>query len=174
MSQSSQVDLRGFAYALEPLQHKQQWRMEQLQRQFAKAQAVWLEAKNDLLKLQRMFNDQSELARVALQKRFDPQTHRQTVAYLTQLGQQVEESLLTEANKREEREAIFTDMIEQHKKLDMLVDHKNFELEEYVKEMSRLDQIQVDRDWISRTHFVGKSALGFESQAKERGAYDGH
>ena len=174
MSQSSQVDLRGFTYALEPLQHKQQWRMEQLQCQFAKAQAAWLESKNELLKLQRMLSDQSDLARDALQKRVDPQTHRQTVAYLTQLNQRVEESILAEASKREERELIFASMIEQHKKLDVLVEHKNLELEDYVKEMSRLDQIQVDRDWIARSYFAGKNALGFEPQAEEGGVYDGH
>lgn len=166
MEQSSQVDLRGFTYALEPLQQKQLWQMEQLQCELAQAQAVWLAAKDELLKLELTLRDLSDAARQLLQKKFDPQTHRQTLAYLVQLRQQVEESVQIEAQLRATKETIFSAVVEQQKKLDALVEHKNTEVLEYVKERSRLDQMQMDRDWIARTHFTETIAtkVGIDAQ----------
>jgi hypothetical protein len=169
IGQSPLVDLRGFNYALEPLHQKQKWHMDRLQCELVQAQAVWLVAKNDLVNLQRTFHDQSELAREALLKRFDPQTHRQTLTYLAQLGQKVQESVQTELKMREAKEAIFADVIEQQKKLDVLVEHKNAELADYVRESSRLDQMQMDRDWIARTNFTEKNATAVEIEAQEGG-----
>jgi hypothetical protein len=50
-----------------------------------------------------------------------------------------------------------------------LVEHKNAELADYVRESSRLDQMQMDRDWIARTNFTEKNATAVEIEAQEGG-----
>ena len=160
---SSQVDLRGFDYALEPLQRKQQWRLDALQTRLARARSQESLAQTRLRAKQTAYRHELVLADQALQRHLDPQALQRTMAYLAQMAQQVHEADQTVANCRQARRALVQECIVQQQKLDTLSRHREECLLAYVAETSRLELAQADRDWIVHRHVRSLQILGLSA-----------
>lgn len=149
---SSQVDLRGFDYALAPYVLQQQWRMEKLQSQLAKAQAVAMEAQKKLDALTMRLQAQAEHMQKSLLTSINPATYQHGLAFLGQLQEQivVQKQFLHDLQSNVAR--LRSANIAQQSRLDGLDEHKLESERAYAAEIIRSTAAEADRDWIARGH----------------------
>jgi len=149
---SSQVDLRGYTYALEPLRRKQQWALESLLCRLGQAQKACSVAHAKLEALQTTYQHQTASASQWLQERIDPQAHARALTYLTLMAHRIFEAGQTLSKCHQERQKVLDACTGQQQKIEVLSRHREETLQAYVQAQSRLTLAQADRDWIAHSY----------------------
>lgn len=144
------VDLRGFAYPLEPLLHKQQWRVDALQSKLALAGKLLAQAREErqaaVTELDRCAAAMRQRSGAAV----DPSAYGRQLAYLLELQAQVAHATRLVEQAESERQAVMDAYIEAQRSVEVTCAHKEECMKEYiVSEQSRLSS-EVDRDWLAR------------------------
>jgi hypothetical protein len=144
------VDLRGFAYPLEPLRRKQQWRVDALQAKLALAMKSLGQAR------QERDAAAAELAACAQQMRqrsggaLDPAAYARQLAYLIELQAGVERRTQQVEQRAHERQAVKDEYVEAQRSVDVTNAHREECMKEYiVYEQNRMNG-EVDREWLAR------------------------
>lgn len=149
----SHVDLRGFHYALEALQHKHQWELDTLQAQLGHKQREISEAHADLVQLRARFQAQTEQVLRRTQERLDPMAHRQGLAYLMQMQQSIQQGAENLTRLRAEKAKLQDQCVEQHQKLELLARHREESVHLYAADLTGRLANEADGDWLSRQHW---------------------
>lgn len=94
------VDIRGFAYALEPLRQRRRWQLDAALAALAQAQRLLDETEARLSELREAHDTQARALSEAALRRLDAGAHRRALAYLTHLR---ERAKLLEAERDAQR-----------------------------------------------------------------------
>lgn len=144
------VDVRGFAYAMEPARLRQQWRVDTAMAELARAEKALGEAEAELETARHLRDAEAGEAAAGMRRRLDPAEHRRTLAYLSLLTQQV-------VGLERERDAKLQlcgecrrVCLSQQLRLEALTAHKDDALTEYAAELRQRGAIEQDRDWLAR------------------------
>lgn len=152
----SQVDLRGFQYALEPLLRKQQWRVDALQAKLAAMDKRVGAARRECTEAAMAFDTCAGGLRQTGSGRLDPDAYARGLAWLAALQADLEQKKLRHERLRLDREALLGTCLQAQRKVDVTSEHKDECLKEYVlTEQNRLSS-EVDRDWLARSSIGGK------------------
>ena len=154
---SSQVDLRGYSYALEPLQRKQQWALASLLSKLGRAQKACSNAQATLDALQTTYQQQVASAGQWLQQPLDPQAHARALAYLTLMAQRIFDANQALSKCHQERQKLLDACTAQQQKIEVLSRHRDETLQAYAQEQSRQTLVQADRDWIAHSYMRAKN-----------------
>ena len=147
----SDVDLRGFQYALEPLLRKQQWRVEALQARLAAADKQVDAARHACGEAQSVVDACAQGLRQPGGGKLDPQAYGRGLAYLAALQAGLIRKKLHLEQLRLDRSALRETYLQAQRKVDLTIEHKEECLKEYVlAEQNRVNS-EVDRDWLART-----------------------
>ncbi len=146
----SQVDLRGFDYALAPFVRQQEWRMERLQQQLAAVQRELASARQQRNTLLANLHAQAGSMQAQLEARVDANAHQRGLAYLAGLRQRIHLQDGEIARLEGDRSRAQADCMAQQVKLDGLEEHRAGELRTFVEEATRREAAEADRDWIGR------------------------
>lgn len=153
----SQVDLRGFRYALEPLQTKRQWHLNALQAQLGREQQRLGERRQTLKAQQGEHRDQSHLASAAMRVHLDPIVHQRALAYLARLHGTIQESQGILNELQIQCDNTKKECVEQQCKVEVLEQHRRDQLRDYAADMTAKQAAEADRDWVARTQWLSKS-----------------
>jgi len=156
----STVDLRGFVYGLEPVQQKQQWRLDALQVQLSKTHKQLQQHQAALDALQLTHREQSLHATQALQRQFNPAAHSLTLAYLAQLQEQIDVSQARLVQTQNEQKALQQACIAQQNRLVLLTRHREQATQAYMKEEANRLASEADRDWMARRQWRHQEERG--------------
>jgi hypothetical protein len=144
------VDLRGFAYVLEPVRQQRQWqfdaalaRLGELRRQISE----W-EAQRDTL--HRECEAQAARAARVWTARADPSAQRRLLGYLAALQQRRADAEREIATLDELAEQARRECATQQQRLEVLDQHRAETLKEYAMEQHRKSGAQADQDWAAR------------------------
>jgi hypothetical protein len=154
----SQVDLRGFHYALEPLLRKQQWRVDALQARLGAMDKLVGAAQGACAQAQGALEACAQRLRQPGGGRLDPQAYGRGLVYLAGLQADLEQKKLRLERLRLDRSALQDAYLQAQCKVDVTSEHKDECLKEYVlAEQNRLSS-EVDRDWLARASHAMEDA----------------
>jgi len=159
---TSTVDLRTFAYPLEPLLRKQQWRVDALEAKLAVVGKLLAAAKTEReaaqTALEACAGEMRKLAGCAV----DPSAYGRQLVYLMELQEGVERTTLRLEQLKLDRQAVTEEYVQAQRKVDVTTAHKDECMKEYIlSEQNRLSG-EMDREWLAR-----------EGQARRFGAQAG-
>lgn len=161
------VDVRGFAYALDPLCVRTQWRVDRLLAELALARQALAKTDAEIDRLRKRHDLRAQAIGEANSQRLDPVAHRGSLIYLARLherwrmlGRQREAQA---AHRDRLREACAAGQL----RLDGLRNHKRDALTRYADEIRRRQSAEQDRDWLSR---MAAAMPSRRSEAAVRGA----
>lgn len=152
-TQSSQVDIRGFVYALAPYMRKQEWQRELLENRLAQSQKALDTARRERECLDVVFADQLLHLQVQSQSRPNPQMHSRGIGYLANLRSRMKAHDDEVAKLRARRDELKAQLVAQQRTIDGMVEHRAGALKEFVDEETRRQSAEADRDWIGRSLF---------------------
>lgn len=164
--QSSQVDTRGFTYALAPYMRKQEWQLELLENRLAQSQKALDEARKERERLDEVFADQLSHLQVQSQSRPNPQMHSRGIGYLADLRSRMKAQDDEVGKLRARRDEFQAQLVAQQRTIDGLVEHRGDALKEFVEEETRRQAAEADRDWIGRSLFRSPQLAGSEGGLK--------
>lgn len=144
------VDVRGFAYALEPVRLRQRWRVDKAMADLGRAERTLGEAEAALETARQLRDAAAAEAAAGMRRKLDPADHRRTLAYLSSLTQQavgLERERDTKLQLCGECRRV---CLSQQLRLEALTAHKDDALSEYATELRQRDAIEQDRDWLAR------------------------
>lgn len=145
------VDVRGFVYALEPVRQKQQWRMDKLMAELARAQQALAEIEVRIADVQQLHDQQAAAAGEALLRRLDPGAHRRALGYLAQLREQSRQLREQRELQRSTRDGLRQACLAQQVRIEGLTRHKEDALTQYADEVRQRASTEQDRDWLARS-----------------------
>jgi hypothetical protein len=155
----SQVDLRGFRYDLEPLLHKQQWRVDALQSKLAAMDKAVGAAQRECAEVQSAVDACAGGLYRPGGARLDPDGYCRGLTYLAALQADLGQKKLRLERLRLDRRALLDAYLLAQRKVDVTSAHKDECLKEYVvTEQNRLSG-EIDRDWLARAGH-GRAAPG--------------
>jgi peptidyl-tRNA hydrolase len=146
----SLVDLRGFRYPLEPLLHKQQWRVDALQARLAAADKLVEAARQVCRDAQSALDACAHGLRQPGGGKLDPQAYGRGLAYLAALQTDLARNKLHLEQLRLDRDALREAYLQAQCKVDLTIEHKDECLKEYVLAEQNRVSSEVDRDWLAR------------------------
>lgn len=145
------VDVRGFVYALEPVRQKQQWRLDKLMAELARAQQALAEIEGRIAEVQQLHDQQAEAAGQALLRRLDPGAHRRALGYLAQLREQSRQLREQRELQLSARDDLRQACVAQQLRIEGLTRHKEDALTQYADEVRQRASTEQDRDWLARS-----------------------
>lgn len=145
------VDVRGFVYTLEPIRQKQQWRLDKLMADLARAQQLLTETEDRLAELQQRHDLQAEASGKLLLQRLDPEVHRRALGYLAQLRGQAHHLAAERDGQRSARDRLREACVAQQLRIESLTRHKDDALVAYADEVRKRGITEQDRDWLARS-----------------------
>jgi hypothetical protein len=145
------VDLRKFAYALEPVRRKHRWQFDASLAKLGKAQVAVDEAERSLQQLRDGYTQAARDAGAAQTGRFDPGMHRRSVAYLGQVQRQIDLQKERLQELQEERGRLRAECVVLQQKLELTERHRQQSLDEYVLAEQNRQSAEADRDWVARS-----------------------
>jgi hypothetical protein len=146
------ADARGFRYALAPYMKQQEWLMEKVQTELGQAQNHLRELRQSSNSADGALRSQSAHMEAGLQRGIDPRAHSQGLVYLVSLQKTLIELKGRIESAQQRQRALLTERLKLQQKLDGLERHRAQELASYVQEVTRLEAVEADRDWLAREH----------------------
>ncbi|MFE1574346.1 hypothetical protein ACFIQG_21505 [Comamonas odontotermitis] len=143
-------DPRGFVYPLTPYLRKQEWHLDNLERRMSQLQRQIASVTQTRLAIENQCKQQSAYLHTSQQTRPDPTWHRSGLLHLLELRQQLQRRNQELAELAAQKELLQCERIVQQRKLDGLMEHRSFTLQEHVAEQQRIAAVEADRDWLSR------------------------
>ena len=144
------VDVRGFAYALEPLRQRQRWQLDAALASLADAQHELDITEKQLLQLRQAHDAQARALSDAAMRRLDADAHRRTLAYLAQSRERAVRLEIEHNRQRETRDERRRDCVARQLRLDGLEQHRRDTLAEFANEARRRQANEHDREWLAR------------------------
>lgn len=151
-SPPSRVDLRGFSYALSPYVRQQEWHMDSLKAQLARAQRLVVEAQGKFDAMGASLRAQSAHIQQGLHQRPDPSSHQRGLSFLAQLQQRITDQKRSLLALESERLRLQSECLAQLRKLDGLEEHRTVALHDYASQAAQREATEADRDWLGRFH----------------------
>lgn len=149
----STVDLRAFAYPLQPLLQRKQWQVDQRLRDLAAALERLRQAEDECSQLSAACNACAEQARHVWIRRADPGSYQGLLAYLArQQEKAVELESRRQALQLAYRQAQASCVVLQ-KQLEGLCRHREGCQDEYAMAERSRQLAQADQDWVARQQF---------------------
>lgn len=149
-AQASDVDLRGFRYALEPVERRQRWQLDALQRRLALQQTQLAQARQGAQDLEDERQAVAARAGSVQGQRIDPQSRGRALAYMRRLAQQHRDAL----ERVDELDAACaqarSDCIQAQLRLQGLQAHRASALAEFATEQRQREAGERDREWLAR------------------------
>lgn len=147
----SDVDVRGFVYALEPVRQKLQWRLDKLMAELARIQQLVTKLEGQMAELSQRHDREADAAGQALIRRMNPDAHRRALDFLTQLRNR--SRLLAEEHRTQglERDCLRSECVALQLRIEGLTQHKEDALNEYADEVRKRISTEQDRDWLARS-----------------------
>lgn len=144
-------DLRGFAYALEPVRLKAQWQLEALQRELAAATARATALRDEAQALGARLETLARAARAPTSGRIDPAQAYRALAYLSDVQRRLA-ALAVQRNTADAQQAALQQRVgAQRLALDALDEDRERCRGEHVAERLRQNAIEADDDWLVRS-----------------------
>ena len=144
------VDARGFAYALEPVRQRQQWRLDRLLSELARAQHAVAAVESRRTAMQHTHDQQAYSASQKAGRSLDPQAYRQALTYLASLRGQCQALASQRDVQTKALDALRQQCVAQQLRLEGLSRHKEDALTIYAETMRRRASVEQDRDWLAR------------------------
>ncbi|PCE23734.1 hypothetical protein BWP39_29075 [Paraburkholderia acidicola] len=144
------VDLRGFRYALEPLRRQSEWRLDMARARVAAVGRQIRDAQSQLDAARKHYLKQCELLGRSIAQRLDPGLHRHRLSWLARLDSQVRDEERALSDLEAERGELIAQCRVEEQKRDMLDEHRNRCIEQFVLEARNRVAAEADRDWLSR------------------------
>lgn len=144
-------DARGFVYALAPYRHKQQWGLQRLEQELARAAHELADAMQQHALLESVYEQQTQILRSLVACGPNPGAHRQGLLFLadlvTQIGQSKTSLEALHAKKDSSRAACMAQQL----RLNELEEHRLRAHRTFVDDRARNEAVEADRDWMGRT-----------------------
>lgn len=144
------ADLRGFQYPLEALMRREQWQLDRLRAEWARAQRATREARQGLVRLDARHGQAREAIALRWTNRPDAGLHSASIVYLARLQTEMKtqrEHIDTLAQRQAHAR---THYLDQRKRLSAIERHREDALGEFAREQLRRASVEADRDWLSR------------------------
>jgi flagellar biosynthesis chaperone FliJ len=147
---TSDVDLRGFAYPLEPLLTLQRWDADALQAKLAKLDRQVAQSADALAQLTADYAHRAQAMRAGQGAAFDPTAYGRSLAYLGDLQGQIVEAERQLAGMKEQRRLLQQASWKAQLKVDVSSSHRSECIAEYAASQSGRLNSERDRDWLAR------------------------
>ncbi|HSW20519.1 MAG TPA: hypothetical protein VLJ86_25075 [Ramlibacter sp.] len=154
------TDLRGFRWALAPLQTRLEWELGASKERLAKALAELTAARAALASLLDDAHGQAQRAGLAMGESIDPVARRLALSFLVQLGSQVDAARARCAGAEGGVGGARADSVQRQQRLDTLLAARNKALHAHVRTTLRRKANEADAAWLARCGAVGRVALG--------------
>lgn len=148
------VDLRGFDYALAPLQRQHEWRRDAARARVMRVRRQIAETEAEVVALRERHRREGEALARSLAQRVDPGVHRHMLDWLGQLHSQIRVAEQALSDLRAKCDELLERYRAEERKLDLLDAHRKACLEEFVRDAQNRLAAQADRDWLSRQGHV--------------------
>lgn len=158
-SRSSQIDVRGFRYALEPLQRKHEWQLAALETQLGHRHRDLKDSREALSKLQSRHRQQLAWAQSLDPRRaLDPQSRQRLLACLVQLDEEIRQAGQVVEQRLQAVQESQAACNHKRRKIEALDKHRETSLKEFAEEQGRIQFAQLDRDWMAHSSVVQEKA----------------
>ena len=144
------ADLRGFQYPLEAMMRREQWQLDRLRAEWARAQRATREARQGLARLDARHSQAREAIALRWTNRPDAGLHSASIVYLARLQTEIK-------NQREQIDSLAqrqtqarTHYLDQRQRLSAIERHREDALGEFAREQLRRASVEADREWLSR------------------------
>lgn len=149
------VDMRGFCHALEPLQKREAWKLQRLLSEHGKLCRQVQAREAAIREWGGKQREEASAIEAVLRQRMDPGHHRRALAYLEQLHRRLvaEQQLLRrdiEAQAASQRACNA-----QHLKVEGLAQHRDAARIAYAGEQRTRQAVEADRNWMARRPMGG-------------------
>jgi hypothetical protein len=144
------VDARGFAYALEPARQKQQWRLDGLMSELARARQALAGLEARMSEIMDRHDRAAEAATQTLRHRLSPESHRRTLEFLAHLRGQWQALSTERDRRRDECDRLRGACARQQLRIESLSRHREEALAAYAGEMRHRLAVERDNDWLAR------------------------
>lgn len=152
---ASDVDVRGFVYALEPLRQREQWRLDKAMATLAQAQHALLSLEQNMKQLLDTHDQHAASIGRGLSSRLDPSAHRQALVYLTHLRDQWKALDVQRQAQQSLRDRLRQECLSHQMRLEGLTRHKDDALSDHAHEVRQRSLSEQDRDWLARASTAG-------------------
>ncbi len=173
-SRSSQIDVRGFRYALEPLQRKHEWQLAALETQLGHRHRDLKDSREALSELQSRHRQQLAWAHSLDPRRaLDPQSRQRLLACLVQLDEEIRQAGLVVQQRLQAVQESQAACNQKRRKIEALDKHREASLKEFAEEQGRIQFAQLDRDWMAHSSVAQdrvRQALAVAEATKAAGA----
>jgi uncharacterized coiled-coil protein SlyX len=151
---TNEVDLRGFAYSLEPLLKRQQWNVDALQLKLARLEKAIGELTSNRGRIQAAYDEHARTMRTDSGVALEPAAYGRSLAHLA--AQQGEIAGLNEQldGLRQELRHLQGECLRSQVKVDITLAHKAECLKEYMDSQQNRLNSERDRDWLARAAFA--------------------
>lgn len=144
------IDLRRFAYPLEPLRRMRRWQLDALLAKLGKAQEAVRQAQLGLDQLRKRHEDQRMLMLEAVRRRLEPGHYVRDLQWLAGLQAQIVGAGKRLAELSEQRARLQRQCQIQQYKVEVLDTHRDECLEAFAQEEAGRQAVEADRDWLIR------------------------
>lgn len=145
------VDVRGFRDLLAPVRQRQQWRIDRLLTELARAQKSLAAVAHDLAAVDSARETCVRAAARALAERLDPNAHRGSLLFLAQLQARSEELKDLRQTRQQACDELRQACTAAQLRLEGLSRHRNEALKDYADEIRQHATVEQDRDWLARS-----------------------
>lgn len=147
---SKQVDIRTFAYALEPILSQRQWKLDELQSVLGKAQQAVSDMQGQLDSLRKSYQAHVDSVRDSHSEKMDLARYAQALAFITQIGRRMKECEKSLDLLVEQRDNARVQCIEQQKSIEAIAQHRSDCLADFITTEQNRAGNEADRDWVAR------------------------
>lgn len=146
----SAIDLRGFAYDLEPLRQRRRWQLDAVQRRLVRSQAELRTAQRDLEGERAALEAAARGASDRALQRMDPRAHADSLLWLARLRRRIEQCEALCERLRADCRRLGQESLSRQQSLEAVEAHRDEALAEFAQGTQRLQAVEADRDWLAR------------------------
>lgn len=154
------VDLRRFAYPLEPLRRRREWDLDAARAELGRVQAELDAACREAEALAARQAQATRRVADGLAAGVDPANHRRALLWLAALRSQTKAAEARVASLRARRANVSARCLEAQRRLDVVVRHREECLADYGKDAQARDAADADREWLARPDAAGPGPEG--------------
>jgi hypothetical protein len=151
----STVDLRGFAYALEPLRQRRQWQLDALQLRFARLQMELRAAQVEFEMMQATHKAAAVHVAGRATQQMDPRAHAHSLQWLAQLRARMAQSEALCERLEADCGRVGRACLSDQQKLNAIEAHRDDAVADFAQDLHRRQSVEADRDWLARRAVQG-------------------
>lgn len=144
------ADLRGFEYALEPLRQQRQWHLDKQLAELGRLQRDVTQVQGELARMKAQYDEAAQASFDAARRWFDVDAYRRGIAWLAALRSRLIEQEATLESLLRRKKAAHLACVAAQQKLDVVEQHREDSVADYVQAQNSRVAKQSDHDWIAR------------------------